>query len=136
MILYSRPNDGSNFRTSILAYVGSKGLTDCQRPNDGSKVAKRSFKSQNLRRFLRFLGRNRKTRRREAAGRRNYPAAVPHREGGNGENGLNQITYVRAGTMSSRKRPRCSARRPISFWKADHTTGWAPLVEEESRGAG
>jgi hypothetical protein len=44
-ILYSRPNDGSNFWNSILAYVGSKGLTDCQRPNDGSKVAKRSFKS-------------------------------------------------------------------------------------------
>jgi hypothetical protein len=44
-IPYSRPNDGSNFWISILAHVGSKGLTDCQRPNDGSKVAKRSFKS-------------------------------------------------------------------------------------------
>src|SRR5713101_9667401 len=33
----------------------------------------------------RFVGRNRKSRRREAAGRRNYPEAVPNGEGGKGE---------------------------------------------------
>ena len=34
-----------------------------------------------------------------------------------------------------RKRLCYSARRRISFRKVDHTTGWARLVEEESRGA-
>src|SRR2546426_12729685 len=48
-----------------------------ERPTDASEMAKRWFKSQNLRRcFRRFVGRNRKSRRREAAGRRNYPEAV------------------------------------------------------------
>src|SRR6267378_3697123 len=43
--------------------------------------------TRNLRRsFRRFVGRNRKSRRREAAGRRNYPEAVPNGEGGNGNN--------------------------------------------------
>ena len=36
--------------------------------------------------FRRFVGRNRKSRRREAAGRRNYLEAVPNGEGRNGEN--------------------------------------------------
>jgi len=43
--MYFRPNDGSNPWISRLGHIGSKGLTDCQRPNDGSKVAKRWFKS-------------------------------------------------------------------------------------------
>src|SRR5258708_31857445 len=43
--------------------------------------------TRNLRRcFRRFVGRNRKSRRREAAGRRNYPEAVPNGEGTNGDN--------------------------------------------------
>src|SRR5437016_4417784 len=43
--------------------------------------------TRNLRRcFRRFVGRNRKSRRREAAGRRNYPEAVPNGEGRNGSN--------------------------------------------------
>src|SRR5208282_486126 len=42
--------------------------------------------TRNLRgRFRRFVGRNRKSRRREAAGRRNYPEAVPNGRGGNGD---------------------------------------------------
>jgi len=35
--------------------------------------------------FRRFVGRNRKSRRREAAGRRNYPEAVPNEAGRKGE---------------------------------------------------
>src|SRR6266481_2653676 len=43
--------------------------------------------TRNLRRcFRRFVGRNRKSRRREAAGRRNYPEAVPNGEGRNVSN--------------------------------------------------
>jgi len=42
--------------------------------------------TRNLRRcFRRFLGRSRKSRRREAAGRRNYPEAVLNGKGGKGE---------------------------------------------------
>ena len=39
----------------------------------------------------RFVGRNRKSRRREAAGRRNYPEAVPNGEARNGELSLIHI---------------------------------------------
>src|SRR6266480_4928672 len=47
--------------------------------------------TRNLRRcFRRFVGRNRKSRSREAAGRRNYPEAVPNGEGRNGSNARKQ----------------------------------------------
>src|SRR5229473_4954273 len=59
--------------------------------------------TRNLRRCFRgFVGRNRKSRRREAAGRRNYPEAVPNGRGGNGGDGLNQIISVRAGTRATK----------------------------------
>src|SRR2546422_9408669 len=51
--------------------------------------------TRNLRRYLRrFVGRNRKSRRREAAGRRNYPEAVPNVEGKNGDNAPKQVSTV------------------------------------------
>src|SRR5208283_903289 len=51
--------------------------------------------TRNLRRwFRRFVGRNRKSRRREAAGRRNYPEAVPNGEGENGSNAPRQVPSV------------------------------------------
>jgi hypothetical protein len=52
--------------------------------------------TRNLRRCLRrFVGRNRKSRRREAAGRRNYPEAVPNGEGGNGSTAPKRVqNYV------------------------------------------
>src|SRR6266567_4056214 len=52
--------------------------------------------TRNLRRcFRRFVGRSRESRRREAAGRRNYPEAVPNGEGRNGENGPKQVSSVK-----------------------------------------
>ena len=48
------------------------------------------------RRFRRFLGRNRTSRRREAAGRRNYPEAVPNGKGGDGEDGQKQVLWMGA----------------------------------------
>ena len=52
--------------------------------------------------FRRFLGRNRKSRSHEVAGRREYPEAVPSGKGGTGENGLNQIISVRGGTRATK----------------------------------
>jgi hypothetical protein len=46
VIPYFRPSDGSNLRISIFRHVRFKGFMSRQRPNDGSKTAKRSFKSQ------------------------------------------------------------------------------------------
>jgi len=48
-ILYFRPNDGSKRRARTLGRVKSKGVTDRLRPNDGSKMAIGSFKSQRRR---------------------------------------------------------------------------------------
>src|SRR5208283_345019 len=51
--------------------------------------------TRNLRRcFRRFVGRNRKSRSREAAGRRNYPEAVPNGEDRNGSNAPKQVLLV------------------------------------------
>src|SRR5260370_42259440 len=51
--------------------------------------------TRNLRRCFRgFVGGNRKSRRREAAGRRNYPEAVPHGEGRNGSYAPQQVLLV------------------------------------------
>jgi hypothetical protein len=51
-----------------------------------------------------FFGMNWKGRRREAAGRRNYPEAVPNAEGGSGEYEQQQV-----GTPTARTR--CTTRR-------------------------
>src|SRR5713226_10520727 len=48
------------------------------------------------------FGRNRESRRREAAGRRNYPEAVPNGEGGNKDNAPKRILTVIAGDRSHR----------------------------------
>src|SRR5260370_28134363 len=51
--------------------------------------------TRNLRRCFRgFVGGNRKSRRREAAGRRNYPEAVPNGEGRNGSYAPQQVPLV------------------------------------------
>src|SRR5260370_42523045 len=55
--------------------------------------------TRNLRRcFRRFVGRNRKSRRREAAGRRSYPEAVPNGEGENERKNRKQILRLLART--------------------------------------
>src|SRR6266481_6783455 len=51
--------------------------------------------TRNLRQcFRRFVGRNRKSRRREAAGRRNYPEAVPNGEDRNGDDARKRALTV------------------------------------------
>src|SRR5216683_2931194 len=60
--------------------------------------------TRNLRRcFKRFVGRNRKSRRREAAGRRNYPEAVPNEEGRNGDNEPERALSGQAATVSTKR---------------------------------
>src|SRR5689334_9137319 len=55
--------------------------------------------TKNLRRsFRRCVGRNLESRRREAAGRRNYPEAVPDGDGRNGDGGPKQISSIKART--------------------------------------
>jgi hypothetical protein len=49
----------------------------------------------------RFVGRNRKSRRREAAGRRNYPEAVPNGEGEHGDYGRKRISSVSSRTAAT-----------------------------------
>ena len=80
--------------------------------------------------FRRFVGRSRKSRRREAAGRRNYPEAVPNGEGGKGKRTEPDRIGESGDQEPQRRKRRCwSARRPISFWRADHVIGSAPPVK-------
>jgi hypothetical protein len=75
--------------------------------------------TRNLRRcFRRFVGRNRKSRRREAAGRRNYPEAVPNGEGRNGSNAPKQVLSV-----LSRARP--TENRTVGSTPLRHLTAAA-----------
>ena len=96
IILYFRPSDGSNPRISIFPHVRFKGLMSRQRPNDGSKTAIGSFKSQRF-------GRNRESRNREAAERRNWP------EGSAQENARQKKGAYR----TRRERSRAGIRRTV-----------------------
>ena len=70
--------------------------------------------TRNLRCFFRrFVGRNRKGRSREAAGRRNYPEAVPNGERRNGNNAPKESSSVAART-EPQKRERQTARSHIT----------------------
>src|SRR5258708_28371688 len=59
--------------------------------------------------FRKFVGGNRKSRSREAAGRRNYPEAVPNGEGRNGNNAPKRVRPVL--TRSRATREQCDKPR-------------------------
>src|SRR5216683_3216724 len=79
--------------------------------------------TRNLRRcFKRFVGRNRKSRRREAAGRRNYPEAVPNEEGKMGKmNGKHNFIGLR-GTGEH------GSQGPVEEYRLIRLTLWSDVI--------
>src|SRR5208283_746596 len=70
-----------------------------------------------------LFGRNRKSRSREDAGRRNYPEAVPNGEGRNGDNGPKRVPSVAAGSGATVGR---RSSRLSFYWLMETTESQNP----------
>ena len=70
-----------------------------------------------------FTGRNRESRRREAAGRRNYPEAVPRENERQKKGSLTQLSENRVAIRPQAQRRTCGEHRwRFGFWEQEEWT--------------